>query len=146
MRLRLLGALAAATPTACAPPPAPPATLVQRERPCAAVVEYPTDTVVDFQGRQQHLGPRLVSRDLARYPVEMRNRFIEGSVRATFVVDTAGRVPPGTTVITAESNRAFGDAVCTWLAGAARFEPLVVGGRRYAVRVANYPVDFTLTP
>jgi hypothetical protein len=146
MRLPLLGALAMATLTACAPPPAPAAELIPPERPCAGVVEYPTDTVVDFRGRRQQLGPRLVSGGWPRYPVDMRNRSVEGSVRAAFVVDTAGRVPPGTAVITAESDRAFGDAVCTWLAGAARFEPLVVGGRRYAVRMENYPVDFTLTP
>jgi hypothetical protein len=51
----------------------------------------------------------------------------------------------GTAIITAETNRAFGDAVCTWLADVARFEPLVVRGRRYTVRIANSPFDFTLS-
>ena len=53
-------------------------------------------------------------------------------------------MPRGTAIITAESDRSFGHAVCTWLAEAARFEPLVFGSRHSAVRVLNFKVDFTL--
>ena len=145
MRFPFLNVLVIACVVSCARPQVHAERALSRGRPCGDVLDYPTDTIVDFQGRQQQLGPRQVSRSGPRYPSQMRNQSVEGSARASFVVDTTGRVPLGTAIITAESDRAFGDAVCTWLAGPARFEPLEVGGRRYAVRMANFPVDFTLT-
>lgn len=75
----------------------------------------------------------------------MRSWYVEGRAVASFVVDTLGVVVPESAIITSESQPAFGNAVCSWLRQQARFEPFVVNGRKYTVRIANYPVDFTLT-
>jgi hypothetical protein len=142
-RFALMVVVVAAT-GACAPATVEPR-LTPVQRPCNASVDYPTDTTVDFRGQQQEAGPRPISATQARYPIELRNRGVEGSAQATWVVDTTGAVVPGTAIINAETNKAFGDAVCTWLTNGTRFEPLVVRGRRVTVRIANYPIDFTLT-
>jgi hypothetical protein len=114
-------------------------------RPCDDVVDYPVDTALDFR-RGVQTGPRSISRDGPKYPPEMLTQSVEGSVRASFVVDTTGHIPRGTVFISAESDFAFGYAVCRWLGGdTRRFEPFEVGGRRYSVRMMNVPVEFTLT-
>ena len=115
------------------------------KRPCDGVVDYPADTIVDFRGQQPAVGPRPFSNTSPRYPVDLRNRGVQGSAHATWVVDTTGAVVRGTAIIESETDKAFGTAVCAWLAGGARFEPFVAqGGRRITVRITNYPVDFTL--
>ena len=113
-------------------------------RPCNDMVDYPVDTVIDLRRGVQN-GPRSISREGPRYPPEMMTQSIEGSVRASFVVDTTGNIPPGTAFISAESDFAFGYAVCKWLGSdTRRFEPMEVGGRRYSVRMLYFPVEFTL--
>ena len=115
------------------------------QRPCNGSVDVSADTTIDLRGQQRDGSPRQISAANPRYPVDLRNRGVQGSAHATWVVDTTGAVVRGTAIINAETNRAFGDAVCTWLADVARFEPLVVRGRPYTVRIANSPFDFTLS-
>ena len=123
--------------------PTPSRSLPPQGRACVDLVEYPADTVVSLRSRHD-LGIQQLSRDGPRYPDMMRVRHVEGSVRASFVIDSMGNVAKGTAVITNDSDRAFGDAVCTWLVKVARFEPLIIGGRRYSVRIVDFPVEFTL--
>ena len=75
------------------------------------------------------------------YPREMREAGVSGRVVASFVIDTSGRVPAGGAWIHSESDRSFGNSVCTHLK-VARFRPLVVSGRRLSVRVLNAPTSF----
>lgn len=111
-------------------------------RPCAGITDYPTDTSIDYDANPE-LRPRQVSPGGPRYPLSQRAASVEGSVRAEFVVDTNGTVPRGTAIITKESDRAFGDAVCSWLTTARfAFPP---DRRPRSVRVANFPFEFALT-
>jgi hypothetical protein len=144
MKRRILAIVVVSTTAACAPATVEPR-LTPVQRSCNGSVEYPTDTTIDFRGQQQETGLRQVSTAQARYPVELRNRGVQGSAQGTWAIDTTGSVVRGTAIINAETDKAFGDAVCTWLADVARFEPVVVQSRRVAVRIANYPVEFTLT-
>jgi TonB family protein len=142
--LPLLTALVAGV-AACTPP-VTIGGVPLRGRPCGDVVDYPTDTTIDAEDPPKEKGPRQLSYSGPQYPSEMRRQSIEGTARVSFVIDTTGHVPRGTVFITAESDLAFGSAVCTWLARRDHyFEPLEVNGRKYAVRVLNMPVEFSLT-
>jgi hypothetical protein len=133
------------TTAACATAAVEPR-LTSVQRPCNGSVDYTADTTVDFRGQPPEEGSlRPISTTQARYPVELRNRGVQGSANATWAIDTTGAVVDGTAIINAETDRAFGDAVCTWLAAGTRFEPLIVRSRRATVRIVNYPIAFTLT-
>jgi outer membrane biosynthesis protein TonB len=87
---------------------------------------------------------RVVTLAGIRYPDNLRVALIEGSARATFVFDTAGRVIPGTVRITSETHREFGDAVCRFLRQA-RYQRVHSQTRAMVVRVLEVPFNFTLT-
>ena len=78
-----------------------------------------------------------------RYPPRLREQGVEGQVIATYIVDTTGRVIPGTAVINLETDVAFGDAVCAFLAQV-RFTPFIANGRRYSVRILENTFKFSL--
>ena len=75
------------------------------------------------------------------YPKDLREGGVSGRVVASFVIDTSGRVPAGGAWIHSETDRRFGNSVCTYLERA-RFRTLVVGGQRLSVRVLNAPTTF----
>ena len=140
----LLGALIAGV-AACTPPVSISGAPLGG-RPCGDVVDYPTDTTIDAEDPRPAKGPHQLSHDGPQYPSEMRKQSIEGTAQVSFVIDTTGHVPRGTVFITAESDLAFGSAVCTWLSRRdPYFEPFEVNGRKYAVRIVNMPIEFSLT-
>ena len=79
-----------------------------------------------------------------RYPADEKQNNIEGRVLASFVVDTVGRVVPGSEVITQETDRGFGDAVCSYLR-AVRFVPYERDGRRVRIDFRDQLTTFALT-
>ena len=64
-----------------------------------------------------------------RYPSMLQSAGVEGDVRAQFVVDTLGRVEPGSVKILDKSHDLFGAAVRDALMRA-RFVPAEAGGRK----------------
>jgi protein TonB len=66
---------------------------------------------------------------IARYPESLRRAGIEGEVVLRFVVDSAGRVEPGSITTVRASHPLFDEAVRRAL-GSTRFAPAEVGGRR----------------
>lgn len=75
------------------------------------------------------------------FPAELRS-LREGNVVAKFVVDTNGRVIDGTVHIVSESNRGFGQSVCTFLRRA-RFRTDAVDGSQRTVAVLAAPFLFS---
>ncbi len=65
-----------------------------------------------------------------RYPDMLRQAGIEGDVRAQFVVDTLGRVEPGSVRVLEATHDQFAAAVRTALSSRARFTPAEAGGHR----------------
>jgi len=63
------------------------------------------------------------------YPQSLRSAGLEGDVRITFVVDTTGRVEPGSLNIVQSTHPLFSDAVRRWLPFT-RYRPAEIGGRR----------------
>ena len=78
-----------------------------------------------------------------QYPRQLRSQGVQGSVVAGYSVDTLGHVIPGSERIVAEAHPEFGDAVCEMLKDL-RFNPLVLNGRKYSVRVLEQPFTFSL--
>ena len=111
-------------------------------RPCTSLSVVEVDTTVDVSAT----GPsRLLHQRSSggpRYPIDLRNQRVQGEVRASFVVDTLGRVARGSSGILEESHHAFGQSVCEFLRNA-EFEPVVVGGKRVSVRFVGMRFMFT---
>ena len=110
-------------------------------RPCTRLSVIEVDTTVDVTttGASRLLHQR--SFDGPRYPIDLRNQRVQGDVRASFVVDTLGRVVRESSGILEESHPAFGQSVCEFLRNAA-FEPVVVEGKRVSVRVVGMRFQF----
>jgi hypothetical protein len=110
-------------------------------RACTTLAAVEADTTVDVTPTGP--SPLLHQRSFGgpRYPTDLRNRHVEGDVRASFVVDTLGRVLRGTTGILDESHHAFGESVCEYLRSA-EFAPIVLGGRRVSVRFVGMGFHF----
>ena len=64
-----------------------------------------------------------------QYPMELRKQGIDGEVRAEFVVDTSGRVDPGSISLTKSTNELLTDAVLEALPKML-FIPAEIGGRK----------------
>lgn len=77
-----------------------------------------------------------------RYPDQLVRAGIPGRVVARFVVDTLGRVEPGSVQLLASTHPAFSDAVSAVLPRY-RFTPAQVGGRPVRM-LAELPFDFAL--
>jgi TonB family protein len=82
---------------------------------------------------------------MPRYPVELRNRGVQGEVRASFTVDSTGRVPPWSIVIESTTHSAFAQAVCDAIPRMT-FAPVTAGGRPVPMRVRGMPFSFSLRP
>ena len=79
---------------------------------------------------------------LPRFPQMLESAGVEGMARLSFVVDTLGRVEPGTALVLESTHPAFAIAVQATLPRM-RFAPARVGGR--AVRqLVEFPVQFHL--
>lgn len=78
----------------------------------------------------------------AEYPLDLRKRGIQGSVHATFFVDTTGRVDMSTVTLRGDGARDFGEAVRAALAKM-RFSPATYGGLPVRQRVQQ-PFEFSL--
>lgn len=78
-----------------------------------------------------------------RYPSLLQSAGVDGDVRAQFVVDTLGRVEPGTVRILESSHESFSQAVRDALVRA-RFVPAEAGGRKVR-QLVEQPFSFKLT-
>jgi len=65
-----------------------------------------------------------------RYPDMLRQAGVEGDVHVQFVVDTLGRVEPGSVRVLDATHDQFAAAVRTALSSRARFKPAEAGGHR----------------
>lgn len=127
---------------ATVPAPALPAEIGGAEgRSCDGVLAARADTAVDSKDALLASVQPINGRLTPVYPTELRSSGTSGRVIASFVIDTLGRVPPGGAWIQQETQRSFGEAVCTHLKRL-RFAPLIVDGRRRSVRVLNWPTSF----
>lgn len=77
------------------------------------------------------------------YPETLRSAGIEGEVDAEFVVDTTGRVEPGSLQIKKATNDLFKAAVVSALPKM-RFFPAEVGGKKVK-QLVQQPFTFTIT-
>jgi protein TonB len=78
-----------------------------------------------------------------RYPDMLRSANVEGEVLVQFVVDTTGRVEPGTIKVLKTSHDLFTNSVRQALGGM-RFYPAEIGGRKVK-QLVQQPFNFTLT-
>lgn len=77
-----------------------------------------------------------------RYPEQLRDMNIEGTVVVQFVIDTLGRADVSSLKVLKTTHVAFSDAVRSAL-GHWRFYPAEVGGRKVRVLVQQ-PIEFAL--
>jgi periplasmic protein TonB len=77
-----------------------------------------------------------------RYPEGLQHSGVEGEVVAQFVVDSAGRVDPGSITILRADDERFARAVRDALR-AMRFAPAEAGGRKVA-QLVQLPFQFTI--
>ncbi len=87
--------------------------------------------------------PVLLAGPLLAYPEALRRAGIAGRVVVQAVIDTLGRVEPGSVIV--ESSVAGFAASARAYALGARFRPGRVNGRSVRVLV-SLPIDFTLAP
>jgi len=84
----------------------------------------------------------VVSADRPAYPDSLRAQGIEGRVRVQVVVDTSGRVEPGSAVVVQSPNAGFNQAALAFVY-MAHFRPATRHG--HAVRaLVEVPIDFKL--
>lgn len=84
----------------------------------------------------------VVSADRPAYPDSLRAQGIEGRVTVQVVVDTSGRVEPGSAVVVQSPHPGFNQAALAFVY-AARFRPAMRRG--HPVRaVVEVPIDFKL--
>jgi protein TonB len=76
------------------------------------------------------------------YPQSLRSANLEGDVLITFVVDTTGRVEPGSLRVVQSSHPLFAESVQRWLPKT-RYRPAEVGGRRVR-QLVQQQVGFAL--
>jgi len=122
--------------------PGAEATGGRRCRPSVTAQSIRTDTVVTGEAPLLYDRIRPTPR-VPRYPDDLKQRNVDGRVLASFIVDTLGRVVPGSESITQETERGFGDAVCTYLRSA-HFIPFESGGRRKTVELRDQLTTFSL--
>lgn len=79
-----------------------------------------------------------------RYPAGLRSAGVEGEVVVRLVVDTIGRVQPGSAVVVRSSHDAFTAAVLEVLPRL-RFAPAAIGGRRVR-QLVELPFTFRIDP
>ena len=77
------------------------------------------------------------------YPEMLRSSGVEGSVLATFVVDTSGRADLATFTVVSSDHQLFASAVRTALARM-RFMPAEVGGHKVP-QLVQQTFQFTMT-
>jgi TonB family protein len=78
------------------------------------------------------------------YPSDLRKQGVEGEVRAQFVVDTNGRVEPGTIRVTMSTDRRFATSVLAALPNV-RFIPAERHGHKVR-QLVRQPFTFAITP
>lgn len=79
----------------------------------------------------------------ARYPADLRQRGVEGSVTVQFVVDTSGRADMRTFTVTRSSDHLFSQAVRESVSSA-RFRPATRGGAKVR-RLVNRTFNFCIS-
>jgi len=89
---------------------------------------------------QQHV---IAGGAALQFPADMKLESRTGLVRARFVIDTAGRVLPGSGIIEAYSDQEFAQAVCYALPSLT-FEPVVLDGRKTVAGLVHVPFIFRL--
>lgn len=131
---------------AVAPPPAPraaPAPAEPREEPAAA---RPSNQVYDgdeVEQRARLTNASELQRALqSRYPQQLQQQRVSGSVMATFVVGTDGRVDPSSIHIVNSPNQGF-NAPTQEVLRRARYRPATVKGQPVRVQV-TMPVVWNL--
>jgi protein TonB len=87
-------------------------------------------------------GPEMLSGPLPRYPELLRQAGVQGRVILEAVVDTTGRVIPGSVTVVSSTNPGFVGSAREALM-ATLFRPARVGGHSTRMRV-RIPFEFTL--
>jgi TonB family protein len=101
----------------------------------------PTNGIYTQQFVDRTVVPRADNSSPA-YPRQMRMANVEGEVLVRFVVDTSGRVEPGSIAILSASHLIFGDAVREWLRRT-RYEPAQLRSQRVR-QLVQQQIEFTL--
>jgi hypothetical protein len=115
-----------------------PDAFVERAFPLAL---RPDPVYADFQVDRQ-AAPRPGQAG-PRYPAALRRKHVNGAVLATYVVDTTGRVRPGSFTVLEASDTAFVSAVAASVA-ATKYVPAERGGRKVP-QLVRHPVEFCVS-
>jgi len=99
-------------------------------------------TYFEFQV-EQPVSVRAIDNPAPKYPTELREAKIEGTVLAQFIVDTAGVPDPASFKVLKSTHNLFTNAVVSALPGM-RFHPALVGGRPVK-QLVQMPFDFSLS-
>jgi TonB family protein len=141
VRIVLLGSLVSCSRAASGHPSQVPSGLRPEDCPVAIAVPDPAAPVYNecaVTGR-----PDVIACSTVTYPVELRRAGIQGRVVIEIVLDTLGRIEPGSTRLVLASHPGFESAGRT-VVSTCRFRPAQLHGRPVRVRV-RVPVNWTIT-
>lgn len=97
---------------------------------------------VHTTGTVERVASALAGNGQPAYPGALRRANVEGEVLVRFVVDSTGRVEPGSISVVQATHPAFADAVRDWLP-LTRYAPAEIGGRRVR-QMVQQTIGFTL--
>jgi periplasmic protein TonB len=101
----------------------------------------PGDGIYTERGVDRAVLPLPTNRS-PEYPAMLRSANVQGDVLVRFVVDTLGRVEPGSIEIHRTTHQLFTDAVRQWLVKN-RYSPATIGGAPVR-QMVEQKVEFTL--
>jgi TonB family protein len=153
-----------ATPAPTAPTFSPPSVPTVDELPPVGTIVDPSRGVGDTFTSGLHAGDGAATHDVPdgaprsanavdraavpitsarpRYPETLRATGIEGRTLVRFVVDTLGRVEPGSATVVSTTHPAFAASALAVIPGL-RFRPAEAGGR-HVRQLAELPFEFVL--
>ena len=95
-----------------------------------------------YRANQVDEKPKLLSAPPLKYPWALRQQGVQGRVIVQAIIDSVGRVDPGSVAVVRSPDPGFDDACVDYLLHA-RFQPGRRAGRAVSV-LMKIPIDFTM--
>lgn len=127
-----------------APAPLAESEIFGRPGPIDAPPRGPFGDVIHTTATVERIASPLAGNGHPEYPRTLQRSNVEGEVLAQFVVDSAGRVEPGSITIVRATHPLFADAVRHWLPRT-RYAPAEIAARRVR-QLVQQEIGFALRP
>jgi TonB family protein len=95
-----------------------------------------------YRANQVDEKPKLVSAPPLKYPWALRQQGVQGRVIVQAIIDSVGRVDPGSVAVVRSPDPGFDDACVDYILHS-RFQPGRLAGRAVSV-LMKIPIDFTI--